>query len=47
MKFQWPRNKGELGMITKEQLQWLLSGLQMYPKKYFKQYNLEKKNVAS
>ena len=47
MKFQWPRNKRELELITQEQLQWLLSGLQMYPKKYFKEYNINKESVAS
>ena len=47
MKFQWPRNKRELETITKEQLQWLLSGLEIYPKKYFKEYNLDKKSIAS
>ena len=35
MKFKWPRNKGELRSITKEQLNWLLSGLEIYQKKYF------------
>ena len=47
MRFQWPKNKGELESITQEQLQWLLSGLEMYPKKYFKDYNINKKSVAS
>ena len=47
MKFAWPRNKGELGAITKEQLNWLLSGLEMYPKKYFKEYALQKRDIAS
>ena len=46
MRFSWPRNKGELGVITKEQLQWLLSGLQMFPKKYFKEYNIQQRNVS-
>ncbi len=27
MNFQWPKNSEEMCMITKEQLQWLLSGL--------------------
>ena len=47
MRFQWPKNKGELESITQEQLQWLLSGLEMYPKKYFKDYNINKRSVAS
>lgn len=47
MKFQWPRNKRELESITQEQLHWLLSGLEIYPKKYFKEYNIDKKSVAN
>ena len=47
MRFRWPKNKGELESITQEQLQWLLSGLEMYPKGYFKEYNINRKSVAS
>ena len=36
VKFKWPRTPGDMKNITKEQLEWLLSGLDMYPKKYFK-----------
>ncbi len=46
MKFKWPRNKGEVDKITKEQLNWLLSGLDIYPKKYFKDINIDKVNIA-
>ena len=46
MKFQWPRNKNELAKITKEQLSWLLSGLKMYPEKYFKEINVNKENMV-
>ena len=46
MKFKWPRNKGELRSITKEQLNWLLSGLEIYPKKYFEDIKIEKGNIA-
>ena len=35
MRFQWPKNEKELGQISHEQLRWLLSGLQVYPKSYF------------
>ena len=42
MKFEWPRNKEEMKLITKEQLAWLLSGLKIYPKKYFKDIEPEK-----
>jgi transposase len=33
MKFQWPRNPGEVRDITKRQLEWLLEGLQIDQKK--------------
>ena len=46
MKFKWTRNKGEVDKITKEQLNWLLSGLDIYPKKYFKDINIDKVNIA-
>ena len=46
MRFQWPKNKGELKQITKEQLGWLLSGLQMYPKKYFEEIEINREKVA-
>ena len=46
MKFKWPRNKGEVDKIIKEQLNWLLSGLDIYPKKYFKDINIDKVNIA-
>lgn len=36
MKFKWPRNKGELKSITKEQLNWLLSGLENFQKSILK-----------
>lgn len=39
MKFKWPRNSNELKSITKEQLEWLLAGLEIYPKKSFKNIN--------
>lgn len=46
MKFQWPRNKEEIQMITKEQLNWLLSGLKIYPDKYFKEIEIEQEKIA-
>lgn len=42
MKFEWPRNKKEMHLITKEQLSWLLSGLKIYPKKYFEEIDPDK-----
>ena len=29
LKFQWPKNQGEVRAITKRQLEWLLEGLQV------------------
>lgn len=46
MKFQWPRNKEEMNIITKEQLRWLLSGLKIYPDKCFKDIKIGKENIA-
>ena len=46
MKFSWPKNKEEIHQITKKQLNWLLSGLKMYPDKYFKDIEIEKDKVA-
>jgi len=37
MKFQWPRNQGEVREITKRQLEWLLEGLQIDQKKALKE----------
>ncbi|MBR2588701.1 MAG: IS66 family insertion sequence element accessory protein TnpB [Bacilli bacterium] len=45
MKFKWPRNSNELKAITKEQLQWLLAGLEIYPKKSFR--NIDTSVIAS
>ncbi len=39
MKFIWPKDKSEMELITKRQLKWLLTGLTMYPKKSFKNYD--------
>lgn len=46
MKFQWPRNKGEMKNITKEQLGWLLSGLKMYPEKHFREIEISRQKIA-
>ena len=45
MKFQWPRNANEMKLITKEQLTWLLSGLDICPKKYFE--DVEPKKIVA
>lgn len=46
MKFQWPRNSNELKEITREQLNWLLSGLKIYPEKYFKEIDINEEKIA-
>ena len=46
MKFQWPRSKNEIHLITKEQLRWLLSGLKIYPDKCFKDINIDSHKIA-
>lgn len=45
MKFQWPKNLNEVKSITKEQLVWLLSGLKMYPEKYFKSVEISEEKM--
>lgn len=47
MKFQWPRNSNELKSITKQQLEWLLSGLKIEQKNSFKDIDITLENVAS
>lgn len=33
MKFQWPKNEGEVRDITNRQMEWLLDGLEIDQKK--------------
>lgn len=44
MKFKWPKNPSELKNITKQQLEWLLSGvndkIRMYKKSNLKMYKI-------
>ena len=47
LKFQWPRNSNELKNITKQQLDWLLSGLKIEQKSSFKDIEINLENVAS
>lgn len=46
MKFQWPKDKEDMQKITKEQLNWLLSGLKIYPQKCFKEIEIEEEKMA-
>ena len=45
-RFKWPKDEKELGQITHEQLRWLLSGLQVCPKSYFKDIEIENDKIA-
>ena len=47
MKVQWPRNSKELKNITKEQLNWLLSGLKIEQKNSFKEIKINLENIAN
>ena len=47
MKFQWPRNSNELKNISKQQLNWLLSGLKVEQKTSFKDIELDLENTAN
>ena len=47
MKFQWPRNSKELKNISKQQLNWLLSGLKIEQKTSFKDIELDLENTAN
>lgn len=47
MKFKWPKNPSELKNITKQQLEWLLSGLQIEYKNSFRDINLNLENTAN
>lgn len=47
MKFQWPRNCKELKSITKQQLNWMLSGLKIEQKNSFKEIEIDLENVAN
>ena len=46
MRFKWPRSEGEMRNITKTQLEWLLSGLELYPKKQFRDIKLDEESIA-
>ena len=47
IKFDWPRNSAELKNISKQQLNWLLSGLKIEPKNSFKEVKIDLKNVVN
>lgn len=46
LKFQWPKNSKDLKNITKQQLNWLLSGLKIEQKNSFKEIEIDPKNIA-
>lgn len=45
-KFKWPKDEKELGQITHKQLEWLLSGLQICPKSYFEDIEMDEDKIA-
>ena len=47
IKFKWPRNERELRKISRQQLIWLLEGLEIEPKKYFKDIEIDKLKIAN
>ena len=47
MKFKWPRNEKDLKSISKEQLNWLLSGLEINPKGYLNEVVLDSNIVVN
>lgn len=40
-------SKEQLQQITKQQLNWLLSGLKIYPEKYFKDIQIDQEKIAN
>jgi len=44
MKFQWPKNQGEIRDITKRQMEWLLEGLQIDQKRVHRE-NINTENM--
>lgn len=47
LKFQWPRNSNELKKLSKQQLDWLLSGLKIEQKYSFKEIEINLENTAN
>ena len=45
MKFQWPKNQGEIRDITKRQMEWLLEGLKIDQKKVHRE-NINTENMS-
>ena len=46
MKFQWPRNKDEVKEITKQQLEWLLDGLEIEQKHAHHSFDLSSEDTC-
>ena len=44
IKFKWPNNEKEMTQITKQQLEWLLSGLEIYT---FEDIDITQNTIAS
>ena len=46
MKFDWPRDIGQAKEITKKQIEWLLEGLEIEPKKAHHRIHLKQKDIC-
>jgi len=44
MKFQWPKDKSNVKVITIKQLEWLLEGLAVEQKKAYREVKIDSKN---
>lgn len=46
LKFQWPRTPDEVKEVTQKQIEWLLEGLEMEPKKVHHPVEISNKNCC-
>lgn len=46
LKFQWPRTPDEVKEVTQKQIEWLLEGLEMEPKKSHHHVEISNKNCC-
>jgi len=46
MRFQWPKDTEEVKEITAQQVEWLLQGLEIEPKKAHRDVKIESQNVC-
>lgn len=46
LKFQWPRTPDEVKEVTNQQMEWLLQGLEMEPKRVHHAVQMSRKNAC-